>query len=112
MVRPCVLSRNLQNEEAQTRKGCKCRIEEEEEEEEEEDNSAINDEKCRYKGQHFEDNFIQAFQLLLPVCVLGLSLPSYMRFQRHTNMAKVAGLYIILSFVFPHFSCKGFFLRV
>jgi hypothetical protein len=31
VVRPCVWSRNLQSEAAQTRKGCKCRIEEEEE---------------------------------------------------------------------------------
>jgi hypothetical protein len=32
---PCVWLCNLRNEEAQTRKGCKCQIEEEEEEEEE-----------------------------------------------------------------------------
>ena len=33
VVRPCVWSRNLKNEAAQTRKSCKCRIEEEEKEE-------------------------------------------------------------------------------
>ena len=44
-MRPCVRSRNLKNDEAQTRKGCECQIEEESEHQ----NLSINEVKGDYR---------------------------------------------------------------